>query len=175
VTRRYFSFARFFLRGYLASRKPKRDGGGLVRELRVPRDVEDEIADEPELAKLYTEVDGSSPVADAEPKSMIKSLAKSSAKSSVRFTMPCSLFGFGAGWMIVVSSGEAAVNSGESVFDSGLLWTGPTPAITDRDVSIKLLLVVDTIMRVYSLSRSSSSSLPSPSFVNALEQSSSSK
>jgi hypothetical protein len=35
--------------------------------------------------------------------------------------MPCSLFGFGAGWMIVVSSGEAAVNSGESVFDSGLL------------------------------------------------------
>jgi hypothetical protein len=44
----------------VASRKPKRDGGGLVRELRVTRDIEYEMADE--LAKLYTEMDRSSPV-----------------------------------------------------------------------------------------------------------------
>lgn len=118
------------------------------------RDVEDEIADE--VAKLYTKVDGFSPEyiadvlasgADAELKLMVKSgkssvklSAKLLVKSSVRSTMSCSLFGFGAlaGWMIVVSSksGEAATNR-ESVFDSGL-WTGPTPAITDVDVSIKL-------------------------------------
>lgn len=78
------------------------------------------------------------------PKSVVKSgksSAKWSAKSSVRSTMSCWLFGFRvvSDWTMVVSSGEAAVNRGEgSVLNPRLLWKGPAPAMTDRDVSTKL-------------------------------------